>query len=321
MTREEFLAAYDLNANAFEEMQKATGFMKHLGDILSTSDGRTVAERQYVSGLNFMFTQIMNKQTSPSGNKSGFDIRDLDFGKFVRDYEDVMSADHLEKNDGTERKPYEGAELEAIESLLKNAKSYKKSLNEVLKDKVKKGVDLGEFRKQSTYDKRSDGFERRAEARNAACTMYNVMKEVIGERTWAQRLNPLNWLRMIEENLYMRNLTNQIKEYIKADHLSYNTNEDLRVAPKPTQARIESFAKDHTQSSDFYDVIDDDNITEIENYKNERTEEINHLKEMAKADKVSITVSEAGPDLDKTIDVQELYQNVPSKDLDNRIGL
>ena len=321
MTREEFLAAYGLNANAFEEMQKATGFMKHLGDILPTSDGRTVAERQYVGGLNFMFTQIMNKQTSPSGNKSGFDIRNLDFGKFVRDYEEVMSADHLEKNDGTERKHYEGVELEAIDSLLKNAKSYKKSLNEILKDKVKKGVDLGEFRKQSTYDKRSEGFERRAEARDAACTMYKVMKEVIGERTWAQRLNPLNWLRMIEENLYMRNLTNQIKEHIKKDYLSFNTNEDLRLAPKTTQARIESLAKDHTKSSDFYDVIDDDNITEIENYKNERTEEINHLKEMAKADKVSITVSEASPDLDKTIDVQELYQNVPSKDLDNSIGL
>ena len=333
MTREEFLEIYDLNINAFEEMKKATGYMKYLNDILPTSDGRTVAQRQYVSGLNFMFTQIMNKQTAPAGNQSSFDIRDLDFGQFVRDYEDVMSSDHLEKNDGTERKPYEGVELEAINSLLENAKSYKKSMNEILKDKVKNGADLGKLRKQSTYDERSDGFERKVEAKNAACTMYNVMKEVIGERTWAQRLNPLNWFRMIEENLYMRNLKNQIKGHIKREILGRDLEAQQNgYVPKvndPTQSEINSYANTYDQGSSFYDVIEDDKITELENYKNERTEALEHIStiednnvQISSENRIKLDGEQLGADVngkdvsDKADKIKEITSGPKEKTLD-----
>ena len=68
-------------------------------------------------------------------------------------------------------------------------------------------------------------------------------------------------------------------------------------------------------------VISDDTITELESYRNERAEQIPNEQELETTvvGRTNMTVAEASPDLDNTIEIQEPYENVSTKEHDRSI--
>ena len=66
MTQQEFLNKYGIKAT-FEEMSKATGYLKFAGEALIPDTGKSAELMMYKQGLNFMFTKFIDSQTKLDG--------------------------------------------------------------------------------------------------------------------------------------------------------------------------------------------------------------------------------------------------------------
>ena len=183
-------------------------------------------------------------------------------------------------------------------------------MDDCLVDKVKRGADLGKFRDATTYDENMS-MEEKVDCKRAAGMMYRVMKKVINDRTWKDRINPLNWWRMLQENLYNRSLTKEIKEHINREPGSTHKsiiNRRLVV----TDGDIECAANDYSNFGGPT-VLDDDKAMDFELFCKERAKEIGSEKENDLSDRTSMSVDELSPKNEKNIDGMERYRYVPSK--------
>ena len=312
MTQQEFLGKYGIHTT-FEEMSKATGYLKFMGDILPSETGKNAELMMYKQGLDFMLTKFIDSQTNMDGFDNNRTLWDFDLVQFAKDFEDVMISDPLKRDVGRRRKPYEGAELEVLDSLKETAQKYCEDIKDVLASRIKRGADLGVFRKNTLIDLNRAGYDERDENKKNVSTMYLAMKNVIGKRTWADRINPLNWFRMINENIYMLQLNSRMKDI---------TREELKSDPVKISGRgngyrnleeaMETHAKQNAYSSS---VIQYDAITELEQYREGRAEAIPEEMDLETTivERTSMIVVEAADDLDRTIDTQELNQDEPTK--------
>ena len=305
MKQQEFLDKYGIKTT-FEEMSKSTGYLKFEGDMLSSRSGKSAELMMYKQGLDFMFTNFIDSQLE-KGLDNNRTLLDIDLAQFAKDFEDVMTNDPLDRDIGRKRKPYEGAELEVIDSLKSVAQKYGEEIKDVLASRIKSGVDLGAFRKSALIDlRRADSDEKRENTRIVS-TMYLAMQKVIGERTWKDRINPLNWWRMINESVFMWQLNSQMKD-ITINNLSAGSRgargyRNLDVA-----------MENHAENNAYVgNLIDEYAIAELENYRNERAEQIPSEQELEATvvGRTTMTVAEASPDLDKTIEIKERYEDEP----------
>ena len=307
MTQQEFLDKYGIKTT-FEEMSKATGYLKFAGDMLSSGTGKSAELMMYKQDLDFMFTKFIDSQLDLNGFDSRRTLWELDLAQFAKDFEDVMVNDPLKRDIGRKRKPYEGAELEVIDSLKGIAEKYNEGIKDVLASRIKSGADLGAFRKSTLIDlNRADSDEKNENKKNVS-TMYLAMKKVISERTWKDRINPLNWWRMINENVYMLQINSRMKDITREELRS----DILKIGSRNLEEAMDKYA-DHAAYGGC--VLDNDKITELENYRNARAEEIPHEVEPETTieGRTSVTVIEAADNLDKSIDMQELYEDIPTK--------
>lgn len=312
MTQQEFLDKYGIKTT-FEEMSKFSAKAK------AQNTDKTVEQMRYIQGLNFMFTKFIDSQTNLEEFDTNQTLWDIDLAQFTIDFEDVMTNDPLQRDIGRKRKPYEGAELDAIDSLKETAEEYSEKLEDVLALRIKRGADLGEFRKSTLVDLKYADYNENA--KNVS-TMYLTMKKVIDERTWKDRINPLNWWRIINENVFMIQINSRMNDItrkeLKSGSTQFGSSNRRHMSGKNFEIEKESYAKSKAYMSI---VIPYDRITELENYKNARGEEIPNEVDLETTviGRTHVSVIEASPDLDKTIDVQELYQNAPNKDHDKSI--
>ena len=317
MTQQEFLDKYGIKAT-FEEMSKATGYLKFAGDMLSSDTGKSAELMMYKQGLDFMFTNFIDSQTDLEGFYSNYTLDDLDLAQFAKDFENVMTNDPLKRDIGRKRKPYEGAELEVLDSLKKTAGKYNEEIKDVLASRIKSGADLGVFRKSTLIDlRRADSDEKEENVRNVS-TMYLTMQKVIGERTWKDRINPLNWWRMINENIYMLQINSRMKDITRNEMREDNVSIGKRGDHSGTMGyrNFEEAMNTHAKRNAYLrEVIGYDKITELENYRNERAEQIPNEVDLETTiiGRTTLTVNEAADDLDKTIEIKELYEDVPTK--------
>lgn len=282
MTREEFREKYGIKAT-FEDMQKVSGFLKYSGEaMVPTSATKSVAQMQYTMNLKFMFRKFMEVQASLKDREFIKDSRDIKLEDFVKDFESVMSAE----SPNEERKPYEGLEFEAIDTIKETAKEYTEEIETIIKNDIKRGAPLSNYSKKTAPIAENAGYDARREHKNAVCTMYKAMKQVIGERTWRDRINPLNWFGMIAENLYMRNLKKQVKDIARKDspeifhvrklkHTDFEQYEYYQEAKKnqkeEIERRIDTFASDNTLN---VGLIEEYHLSDLDTYKNNRMEEV-----------------------------------------------
>lgn len=306
MTQQEFLNKYGIKAT-FEDMDKATGYLKFKGDLLTTDTAKTSAQMKYTAGLDFMFTKFMDAQLTMRGREDIVIIAEnIKLEDFLVDYENVMS----ERSDNDIREPYEGLEVDALTTLKNVAKSYNKNIMECLKDRVKKGASLWDLSKQTKFESNA-GWDTRRESEKAACTMHSVMKDIISERTWKDRINPLNWWRMITENIYMIHLKNQVEAAIRYD---------TKTAANKSISEQEFNSFVNTNRYSERDIIYEDQIEEFDVYKQAREDELGVGGKNLSVDdsqRTSIIVDAANDALDRTIEIQDPLNNVPQKELNS----
>ena len=313
MTQQEFLDKYGIKTT-FEEMSKATSYLKFTGDMLSSGTGKSAGLMMYKQGLDFMFTKFIDSHIDLKEFGSNSKLWNLDLRQFAKDFENVMTNDPLERDFGRKRKPYEGAELEVIDSLKAIAEKYNEEPKDVLASRIKSGMDLGALRKSALIDlNKVDSDEKMENAKNVS-TMYLAMKKVIGERTWKDRINPLNWGRMINESIFMLQINSRMKDVTREELKS----DPLKVGSGRGSGNFEKAMNTYASLRAYSSVIIDQNtITDLENYRNERAEEKQYEVDLETTitEKIPFTVDELSPDLDNTIEIQERYEDEPSKNL------
>ena len=320
MTQQEFLDKYGIKAT-FEDMSKATGYLKFAGDMLSSGTGKSAELMMYKQGLDFMFTKFIDSQTDMDGLDNKRALWELDLAQFAKDFESVMTSDPLKRDIGRNRKLFEGAELEALDSLKAIAQKYNEDIKDVLASRIKNGADLGVFRKNILINLGRTDDDQRRENRKNVSTMYLTMQKVVDSRTWKDRINPLNWWRMINENIFMLQINSRMKD-ITRDELSSDTIQVGKRGERSGSMGYRNFKEamdTHADRLAYKDtVISDDTITELESYRNERAEQIPSEQELETTvvGRTNMTVAEASPDLDNTIEIQEPYENVPTKEHD-----
>jgi hypothetical protein len=267
MTHDEFRAKYGIQAT-FEDMNKATGFLKYTGDLLTTEMKKTTEQMRYTAGLNYMFTQFMETQLMLRDRGKIKNANSIKLEDFAKDFESVMSEQSTDKS----REPYEGLEFEALDSLRENANNYcGRDLETCLAEKIKNGASLGDFYKQTDADETKLDENQIQESRKAVGTMFRVMDTIIHERTWRDRINPLNWPGMIAQNLYRRHLANQIKDFLKKEDSS------LSRSDYPQKKKVRQYAMVTNHGND--DSLRRDKVTELDDYKKQRENEIHAAAE------------------------------------------
>ena len=318
MKQQEFLDKYGIKTT-FEEMSKATGYLKFAGDMLSSNTGKSAELMMYKQGLNFMFTKFIDSQIDLDVFSSSDTLRYIDLAQFARDFENVMTSDPLKRDIGRKRKPYEGAELEVIDSLKEISQKYNEDIKDVLASRIKSGADLGAFRKSTLIDlNHADSDEKRENKKNVS-TMYLTMQKVIGERTWKDRINPLNWWRLINESIYMLQLNSRMKDIarneLESDSVQIGRSAKRHMGYRIVEDAKKTYAKNYAYRSN---VIESDTISDLENYRNARAEAIPNEADLETTviGRTAMTVNEAFSDLDKTIEIQERYEDAPSKEQD-----
>lgn len=313
MTQQEFLNKYGIKAT-FEDMSKATGYLKFAGDMLSSGTGKSAELMMYKQGLDFMFTKFVDAQIDLVGYESRTTLSELDLAQFAMDFESVMVNDPLKRDIGRKRKLFEGAELEVIDSFKQVAEKYNSGLKDVLVSRIKSGADLGALRKSTLIDLDRADYDERGENKKNVSTMYLVMQDVVSQRTWKDRINPLNWWRMINENIYMLQINSRMKDITREELKT----DQIKISKTGYKDLKEAMKVHATNYSYRGTVIGDDTITELESYRNERAEQIPNEQELeiTVAGRTNMTVAEASPDLDNTIEIQEPYDNVPTKEHD-----
>lgn len=317
MTQQEFLDKYGIKTT-FEEMSKSTGYLKFAGDMLSSRSGKSAELMMYKQGLDFMFANFIDSQLDLKGFDNNRTLSELDLAQFAKDFEDVMTNDPLDRDIGRKRKPYEGAELEVIDSLKSVAQKYGEEVKDVLASRIKSGVDLGAFRKSALIDLGRADYDERRENKRIVSTMYLAMQKVIGERTWKDRINPLNWWRMINESVFMWQLNSQMKD-ITINDLSAGSD---RARGARSYRNLDVAMEDHAENNAYVgNLIDEYAIAELDNYRNERAEQIPGEQELETTvvGRTNMTVVEASVDLDKTIEIKERYEDEPTIERDMSI--
>ena len=317
MTQQEFLDKYGIKTT-FEEMSKSTGYLKFAGDMLSSRAGKSAELMMYKQGLDFMFANFIDSQLDLKGFDNNRTLSELDLAQFAKDFEDVMTNDPLDRDIGRKRKPYEGAELEVIDSLKSVAQKYGEEVKDVLASRIKSGVDLGAFRKSALIDLGRADYDERRENKRIVSTMYLAMQKVIGERTWKDRINPLNWWRMINESVFMWQLNSQMKD-ITINDLSAGSD---RARGARSYRNLDVAMEDHAENNAYVgNLIDEYAIAELDNYRNERAEQVPGEQELETTvvGRTNMTVVEASVDLDKTIEIKERYEDEPTIERDMSI--
>ena len=317
MTQQEFLDKYGIKTT-FEEMSKSTGYLKFAGDMLSSRSGKSAELMMYKQGLDFMFTKFIDSQLDLKDFDNNRTLSELDLAQFAKDFEDVMTNDPLDRDIGRKRKPYEGAELEVIDSLKSVAQKYSEGVKDVLASRIKSGVDLSAFRKSALIDLGRADFDERRENKKIVSTMYLAMQKVIGERTWKDRINPLNWWRMINESVFMWQLNSQMKD-ITINDLSAGSD---RARGARSYRNLDVAMENHAENNAYVgSLIDEYAIAELDNYRNERAEQIPGEQELETTvvGRTNMTVVEASVDLDKTIEIKDRYEDEPTIERDMSI--
>ena len=141
--------------------------------------------------------------------------------------------------------------------------------------------------------------------------MHSVMKDIISERTWKDRINPLNWWRMITENIYMIHLKNQVEAAIRYD---------TKTAANKSISEQEFNSFVNTNRYSERDIIYEDQINEFDVYKQAREDELGVGGKNLNVDdsqRTSIIVDAANDALDRTIEIQDPLDNVPKKELNS----
>jgi hypothetical protein len=245
---------------------------------------------------------VENKLEPEYDDKKTFSLGNLNVMDFVNEYESIIQKTHESKNPNTPRKPYAGIEVEVLKAAENFAKDLGRPLIDVWADKIKDGqgrYSLSNLR-EITHNA---GLTHARKHLITSAAIYGAMEKIANERSIGWRLNPLNWPRMFQEYRY-RNEVYSMLEEDKTMFLEIREElSEMQRAPLLDPKMAEEIGK-----------LREAKEAEI---KIQREKDLQAQQEKETANKVKFTVDEAAKDLDKSSEVQEPINNVPTKELNN----
>lgn len=297
----------------FEELEKkgrATAApFEALDSYLWTSDGISYESRQYLHGLTYMLNKYVDNKLKPEYDpQKGYSLGNINVMDFVNEYESIIQKRHEIKNPDTPRKPYAGIEVEVLKAAERFSKDLSRPLVDVWADKIKVGAysmsDLREITQRT-------GLSHQKEHLKTAAAIYGAMEKIAEERSIGERLNPLNWPRMIQEYRYR----NEVYSMLEKDKFAFlKIREELSEAQR-TPLIDPKMAEDIGKLREAKEAeIQLQREKELQSQREKETQ-VKQEKETANKDK--LTVNEAALDLSKSDDVKQPIDDVPTKELNN----
>lgn len=324
-----FEEKYNLGVT-FQQMFELHDKFKQLDGFNVKGSRKNANRNQYIKGFTYMLARKLENHTKLNELEKQVQLIPFKLPQFIRDYEEAVNNEFYKNNPNGKRHPYEGAQIQLLNIAVREAKAYNKPLPEIWAGHVKDGISLTAIRRftSGTDEKSID----------AAIIMHRAMRQVISERTWGWRLNPLNWNRLRKENAYMRELDakvspldygtriNPVLEKNQNPVLSTSATKEiieLRDAKtKELQAKIE--AKNNAKIKSNEEKNKNDNVLNADNNKSLSTGDnvVNHdnrnelFKSAIKVDAIdnNASLSNDNNQIDKDTRASEYYDSVVGTD-------
>ena len=150
MTTQEFVEKYNIGTT-FEKMYEAQYKSNKMKNFTFKDEYFVSDKNTYLEGLRYMLSAYIANKINPKNIDIGVD-QDFNFIEFFRDYEDAK-RDEFEKSGSTrERKPFEGARDEALNTMKRRLRAFNKPTINVWAEAIKNGAHLDSFREATIVD-------------------------------------------------------------------------------------------------------------------------------------------------------------------------
>jgi hypothetical protein len=144
MTTQEFVKKYNIGTT-FEKMYEAQYKANKMKNFTFKDEYFVSDKNTYLEGLRYMLSAYIANKINPKNIDIGVD-QEFNFIEFFRDYEDAK-RDEFEKSGSTrEREPFEGVRDEALNTMKRCLRAFKKPTIKVWAEAIKNGAKLDSFR-------------------------------------------------------------------------------------------------------------------------------------------------------------------------------
>ena len=144
MTTQEFVEKYNIGTT-FEKMYEAQYKANKMKNFTFKDEYFVSDKNTYLEGLRYMLSAYIANKINPKNIDIGVD-QEFNFIEFFRDYEDAKRDEFKKSGSTRERKPFEGARDEALNTMIRSLRAFNKSTINVWAEAIKNGAHLDSFR-------------------------------------------------------------------------------------------------------------------------------------------------------------------------------
>jgi hypothetical protein len=144
MTTQEFVKKYNIGTT-FEKMYEAQYKANKLKNFTFKDEYFVSDKNTYLEGLRYMLSAYIANKINPKNIDIGVD-QEFNFIEFFRDYEDAKRDEFEKSGSPREREPFEGVRDEALNTMKRQLRAFKKPTIKVWAEAIKNGAHLDSFR-------------------------------------------------------------------------------------------------------------------------------------------------------------------------------
>lgn len=250
MTTQEFVEKYNIGTT-FEKMYEAQYKSNKMKNFTFKDEYFVSDKKTYLEGLRYMLSAYIANKINPKNIEIGAD-QDYNFIEFFRDYEDAKRDEFEKSGSSREREPFEGVRDEALNTMKRRLRAFKKPTINVWAEAIKNGAHLDSFREativdgakyvnpdkkvkklkiKATYKDITDAGIKRYDYNGLAVdtvresqrtdmltyAVYEAMKQVRESRSFWWKIWYPNWSRNSEEKALMKELEERVKSIGKVE--------------------------------------------------------------------------------------------------------
>ena len=150
MTTQEFVKKYNIGTT-FEKMYEAQYKANKLKNFTFKDEYFVSDKNTYLEGLRYMLSAYIANKINPKNIDIGVD-QEFNFIEFFRDYEDAKRDEFEKSGSIREREPFEGVRDEALNTMKRRLRAFKKPTINVWAEAIKNGAHLDSFREATIVD-------------------------------------------------------------------------------------------------------------------------------------------------------------------------
>ena len=144
MTTQEFVKKYNIGTT-FEKMYEAQYKANKMKNFTFKDEYFVSDKKTYLEGLRYMLSAYIANKINPKNIDIGTD-QDYNFIEFFRDYEAAKQDEFEKSGSKREREPFEGVRDEALNTMKRQLRAFKKPTIKVWAEAIKNGAKLDSFR-------------------------------------------------------------------------------------------------------------------------------------------------------------------------------